>query len=179
MRAIGSPRPRRPDERTGPSCTKRSKMRSRSAVGMPRPESLALAQDHLPRQARLEALEHDLLEQPRLVVDGPAPLVVVVGGHQLGPDRPAALRHRADCSPSTVRSELYQRASSPTSPMAGTFFRAPSAACTGQTCGRGGKGICPDSTAIDARSPMRVGWQLPQELGACMSARRYGTSVPT
>jgi hypothetical protein len=42
-------------------------------------EGVALAQDGEPRQAGLEALEAQLLEQPVLVVDGPTPLGVVVG----------------------------------------------------------------------------------------------------
>ena len=45
-------------------------------------ERLALAQDRRPRQARLERFERQPLEQLGVVVDRPAPLVVVVGDHQ-------------------------------------------------------------------------------------------------
>lgn len=43
-------------------------------------EVLALAQDRQPRQAGLEALEADLLEQPDIVGDRTAPFAVVVDG---------------------------------------------------------------------------------------------------
>ena len=46
------------------------------------PEGLALAQDRRPRQAGLERLEREPLEQLDVVVARPAPLVVVVGDHQ-------------------------------------------------------------------------------------------------
>ena len=46
--------------------------------GEPRPEALPLAQDREPGETRLEALETDLLEEPVVVRDRPAPLVVVV-----------------------------------------------------------------------------------------------------
>jgi hypothetical protein len=42
------------------------------------PERLALAQDRQPRQARLEAFEAQLLEQPAVVPDRKAPLAVVI-----------------------------------------------------------------------------------------------------
>ena len=44
------------------------------------PEVLALAQDRQPRQARLEALQHQPLVDAAVVGDRPAPLLVVVGG---------------------------------------------------------------------------------------------------
>jgi hypothetical protein len=42
-------------------------------------KTFPLAQDREPAQARLEALEADLLEQPPVVGDGKAPLAVVIG----------------------------------------------------------------------------------------------------
>jgi hypothetical protein len=42
--------------------------------GERRPERLPLAQDRQPAQSRLEAFEADLLEQPVIVGDRPAPL---------------------------------------------------------------------------------------------------------
>ena len=55
------------------------------------PEGLALAQDRQPREARLEALERELLEQPDVVADRQPPLVVVVGaiGEVVAPAPPA------------------------------------------------------------------------------------------
>ena len=53
-------------------------------------EVVALAQDRQPRQARLEALEAQLLEQPPIVVDRMAPLVVVVRAIQRVAGRPPA-----------------------------------------------------------------------------------------
>ena len=47
--------------------------------GERRSEVLALAQDRQPREARLEALEAELLEQTPVLVDREAPLCVVVG----------------------------------------------------------------------------------------------------
>src|SRR5262249_50847147 len=47
-------------------------------VGKGGPECLALAQDRQPRQPGLEALQAELLEQPRVVGDGEAPFAVVV-----------------------------------------------------------------------------------------------------
>ena len=43
---------------------------------------LALAQDCRPGEARLEAFEHQPLEERPVVVAGDAPLLVVVGDHQ-------------------------------------------------------------------------------------------------
>ena len=45
-------------------------------------EHLALAQDHLPREAALHHPQHEKLEQPAVVMDGHAPLLVV----ELPPD---------------------------------------------------------------------------------------------
>ena len=64
--------------------------RSTSVVAEPRdpleveagerlPEVVALPQDRQPGEARLEPLEHELLEQAAVVVDREAPLGVVVG----------------------------------------------------------------------------------------------------
>ena len=56
------------------------------------PEVVALAQDRQPRQAGLEALQAQLLEQPPVVVDRVAPLVVVVRAVQRVAGRPPAAR---------------------------------------------------------------------------------------
>src|SRR5215213_11137019 len=66
-----------------------------------RAECLALAEDRRPRQAGLEGLERESLEQLRIVVDGPPPFLVVVGHHQWVRARtfcarPEAARFRAD-----------------------------------------------------------------------------------
>ena len=47
------------------------------------PEVVALAQDREPREARLESLEADLLEQP-MIVDHRTPPLAVVVGHVVG-----------------------------------------------------------------------------------------------
>jgi hypothetical protein len=54
------------------------------------PEARALAQDQRPRQPGLERLEAHQLEQPPLVPQRPAPLVVVVGDVARVAARPAA-----------------------------------------------------------------------------------------
>ena len=53
-------------------------------------ERLALAQDRQPRQARLEALEHEALVDGVLVANRPAPLAVVVGEVVGGAEPPRA-----------------------------------------------------------------------------------------
>ena len=51
---------------------------SKSKPAKARAEILALAEDREPGQAGLEALEADLLEQPEVVGDRPAPFAVVI-----------------------------------------------------------------------------------------------------
>jgi hypothetical protein len=50
----------------------------RGEAGEGAAEALTLPQDGEPREAGLEALQADFLEQPYVVGDGPAPLAVVV-----------------------------------------------------------------------------------------------------
>ena len=57
-------------------------------------EVLALAQDRQPREPRLKALEHELLEEPRVVGDRASPFVVVVGDVERIGRRPPAARAR-------------------------------------------------------------------------------------
>ena len=57
------------------------------------PVALALVQDRRPRQPRLRPLEREHLEQVHVVVRGNAPLLVVVGEHELASfGRPLAAR---------------------------------------------------------------------------------------
>ena len=67
-------------------------------------EGLALAQDRRPRQARLERLEREPLEQLGVVVDRHAPFVVVVGDHQGVRVRPVG------AGPGAARSWLHHAA---------------------------------------------------------------------
>src|SRR3954470_10438372 len=71
-------------------------------------EPLALAQDRDPREARLERLERHALEQPTLVGDRPAPLLVVVAlvervavAEAARHGRPAAMRCARSTAPTT------------------------------------------------------------------------------
>ncbi len=74
-------------------------------------KSLALAQDREPAQARLEALEADLLEQAAVVGDRESPLAVVVGDVELVIAAPPAAARRLRC-----RGRLSCRDSSGTHP---------------------------------------------------------------
>ena len=56
------------------------------------PEVLALAQDREPREAGLEALEAELLEQPAIVGHREAPLAVVIVAIVRGAHAPRAAR---------------------------------------------------------------------------------------
>src|SRR5699024_3497110 len=62
--------------------------RIRGEAGERVPERRALAQDGGPAQARLEPLENESLEEPRLVVDGHTPLRVVILAQERVPGRP-------------------------------------------------------------------------------------------
>jgi hypothetical protein len=53
-------------------------------------EILALPEDGDPREAGLEALQAHLLEEPRVVVDRPAPFMVVIGEIEFVATRPEA-----------------------------------------------------------------------------------------
>ena len=64
--------------RRSTSASVNSATRSKSKPAKARAKILALAQDGQPGQAGLEAFEADLLEQPAVVGDGPAPFMVVV-----------------------------------------------------------------------------------------------------
>jgi hypothetical protein len=55
-------------------------------------EVLSLAEDRQPTEASLKTLEADLLEEPRVVMDRPAPLGVVIGGIVRGAGPPPATR---------------------------------------------------------------------------------------
>jgi hypothetical protein len=61
-------------------------------AGESAPESIPLAQDRDPREARLEALQRQQLEQAAVALERPAPLVVVVGPVERVVAAPAAPR---------------------------------------------------------------------------------------
>ena len=71
-------------------------------LGERTPEVLTLAQDRQPRQTGLEALEAQLLEQPGVVGDAAAPLVVVVVDVQRVVAAPPAPRHAVGRRPQQV-----------------------------------------------------------------------------
>ncbi len=95
--------------------------RSRNSA-KPRAEILALAQDGEPGQARLEALEAELLEQAPVLGDRPAPFGVVIGLVVGKAARPPAARPAIRPFDQSIR----QRHSSPRSmfvPFSGAGFR--------------------------------------------------------
>src|SRR4051794_5502169 len=79
-------------------------------------ERLALAQDRDPREARLERLERHALEEPALVGDRPAPLLVVVAlvervavAEAARHGRPAAMRCARSTAPTTSSGSAMPR----------------------------------------------------------------------
>ena len=74
-----SPSSRRPSARSFPARSRRTRSKRR-----------ALAQDGDPRQARLKAVEHQLLEQRAVVLFGHAPFLVVIGDIERVHARPGA-----------------------------------------------------------------------------------------
>src|SRR5580704_1291447 len=75
-------------------------------AGEGRPERVALAQDRQPRQARLKALEAQLLEQPHVVGNREAPLCVVIGEVLGSRARPPAARDRVRARQQAVDGRL-------------------------------------------------------------------------
>ena len=57
------------------------------------PVAVPTAQDGGPGQARLGAFQAEHLEEPPFVMDGSAPLLIVVGDHERVVARPAAAGH--------------------------------------------------------------------------------------
>ena len=86
-------------------------------------EILALPQDRQPGQAGLEAFEADLLEQPTVVGDRPAPFAVVIGGIVRRAAVPEAARLPSSPTIRPSRSAIV--------------FRLPSAAILARVDGRG------------------------------------------
>src|SRR5262249_17481091 len=81
-------------------------------VGERAPEVVALAEDREPAQSALEPLQRDLLEEPSIVTDRPAPLGVVIGDViAIGP-APAAPDAAVGPEPQAVGKALRRHRSS-------------------------------------------------------------------
>ena len=82
------------DARIGQEAPHRAAVEARHARGIEAaeglPEVLALAQDGQPAQPGLESLEADLFEETTVVVDGKAPLLVVIADIERVRPRPPA-----------------------------------------------------------------------------------------
>ena len=101
---------------------------SRIEVGKPRPEVLPLVENRQPGEPSLKTLQTDLLEEPLVVGDSPAPLVVVIDAVDLWLDTPPAaieaiissvyLHHPVEFTDNRFikpRGRLYDRAPTPSS----------------------------------------------------------------